>query len=76
MMAVVAEATLTVVGDEMEAEALCGLLRTSGIECYYRRSDVSAGIAAYGAGFTMAGPTAVIVNERDLEAARSLLPRS
>jgi hypothetical protein len=71
-----AEATLVVVGDEMEAEALCGLLRTNGIDCYYRRSDMSAGIAAYGAGFTIAGPTEVIVNESDLEAARQLLPRT
>ena len=37
------EATLTVVGDELEAEALCGLLRVNGIECSYRRTDVSAG---------------------------------
>ena len=70
-----AEATLTVVGDEMEAEALYGMLRTNGVECYYRRSDPSAAIAAYGAGFTIAGPTEVIVNEGDLEAARKLLPR-
>ena len=69
-----AEAPLTVVGDEMEAEVLCGMLRTNGIECYHRREGISAGISALAGGVTMAGPTAVIVNESDLEAARSLLP--
>ena len=65
--------TLTYVGDEMEAEVLCGLLRTNGIECSYRRSDVSAG-AAYGGGSPIAGPTEVLVHERDLAEARKLLP--
>jgi hypothetical protein len=46
--------TLTVVGDEMEAEALCGLLRTNGIECAYRRTNLSAG-AALSAGFCNRG---------------------
>jgi hypothetical protein len=67
--------TLTVVGDEMEAEALCGLLRTNGIECTYRRSDMSAGAGTFGGGFAMAGPTEVLVHKGDLEAARKLLPR-
>lgn len=67
--------TLTVVGDEMEAEALCGLLRTHGIECSYRRTDVSAGVGTFGGGFAMAGPTAVLVHEHDLAAARKLLRR-
>ena len=67
--------TLTVVGDEMEAEALCGMLRANGIECSYRRSDVSAGIGTIGGGFAMAGPTEVLVHERDLAAARTLLPK-
>lgn len=65
--------TLTVVGDEMEAEALCGLLRTSGIKCAYRRSDMSAGAGPYGGGFAIAGPTEVMVDESDVEAARKLL---
>ena len=40
--------TLTVVADEMEPEALCGLLRTDGIKCAYRRSDRSAAVGTYG----------------------------
>jgi hypothetical protein len=64
---------LTVVGDEMEAEALCGLLRTSEIKCAYRRSDMSAGAGTYGGGFAIAGPTEVLVDESDLNAARKLL---
>lgn len=67
--------TLTVVGDEMEAEALCGLLRTNGIKCNYRRTDMSAGAGTYGGGFAMAGPTEVLVDETDLDAARKLLKR-
>ena len=69
-----AEATLTVVGDELEAEALCGLLRTNGIECGYRRTDLAAGRADGSS--SMSGPTAIVVDEADLEAARELLPRS
>ena len=65
--------TLTFVGDEMEAEALCGLLRTNGIKCAYRRSNMSAGTGTYGGGSAIAGPTEVMVDENDLEAARQLL---
>jgi Putative prokaryotic signal transducing protein len=69
-----AAVTLTVVGDEMEAETLCGMLRASGIACSFRRTDTSAGIGTYGGGFSMAGPTEVLVDEKDLNAARELLP--
>jgi len=64
---------LTVVRDEMEAEMLCGLLRTSGIECTYRKTNSAAAISAETGGFAMAGPTAVFVHENDLDAARALL---
>jgi hypothetical protein len=64
---------LTIVADEMEAEALCGRLRTSGIKCGYRKTDSAAAISAYGGGFAMAGPTEVLVDERDLEEAQKLL---
>jgi hypothetical protein len=33
---------LTVVPDEGEAEMICGLLRTEGIACYHRVTDVSS----------------------------------
>jgi hypothetical protein len=65
--------TLAVVGDELEAEVLCGLLRTNGIKCSYRRSDMSAGAGTYGGGFAIAGPTEVLVGEADVEAARKLV---
>lgn len=66
-----AEATLTVVGGETEAETLCGLLRANGIECFHRQTDYAAGAADGGASW--AGPTDVVVNSEDLEAARKLL---
>ena len=66
---------LTVVSDEMEAEALCGRLRTSGIECGYRKTDTAAAISAFGGGFATAGPTEVLVDERDLGKAKKLLRR-
>jgi hypothetical protein len=69
----VAEATLTVVAGETVAETLCGLLRANGIECFYRQTDYAAGAADGGASWV--GPTEVVVNESDLEAARKLLPR-
>lgn len=67
--------TLTVVRDEMEAEMLCGLLRSNGIECTYRKSNTAAAISSESGGFAMAGPTEVLVHEPDLDAARRLLER-
>ena len=64
---------LTVVGNEMEAEMLCGLLRAHGITCNHRKTDSAAGIGAESGGFAMAGPTEVLVSESDLDAARKLL---
>jgi hypothetical protein len=66
--------TLTVVGDELEAETLCGLLRVNGIDCSYRRTDVAAGRADGSS--SMSGPTEILVSDADLEAARELLPKS
>jgi hypothetical protein len=66
---------LTVVRDELEAEALCGLLRTNGIACFYRKSNVAGAIGAESGGFAIAGPTEVLVSERDLDDARELLSR-
>jgi Putative prokaryotic signal transducing protein len=69
----VAAVRLTIVPDEMAAEVLCGRLRSSGIECTHRKTDVAAGSGTYGGGFSMAGPTEVLVDERDLDEARKLL---
>jgi len=70
----VSAVTLTVVGGEMEAEEVCGLLRSNGIKCAYRRSNPSSGAGGYGGGFAIPGPTEVLVDEADLEDARKLLP--
>jgi hypothetical protein len=67
------EVTLTVVAGETEAETLCGLLRANGIDCFHRQTDYAAGAADGGASWT--GPTEVVVDAEDLEAARKLLPR-
>ena len=61
---------LTVVGGEEEAELLCGLLRSAGLECGYR--DTQA-IDSPLEDFTAAGPREILVKESDLEVARQLL---
>lgn len=69
-----APATLTIVPDEMAAEIVCGRLRSSGIDCMYRRTDLASASGTFGGGYSMAGPTEVLVDERDLAEARKLLP--
>ena len=64
---------LTVVANEQEAEIVCGLLRSSGIECAYRDTEA---IDSPMEDFIAAGPREVLVHEVDLEAARALLPDS
>ena len=64
---------LTVVPEETEAELLCGLLRSNGIECAYRDTDA---IDSPIEDFIAAGPREVLVYEADLETARALLPAS
>ena len=64
------EVRLTVVGDEMEAAVICGLLTTEGIACDQRRTDAGAGAwEATGSG----GPREILVAPSDLERARALL---
>jgi hypothetical protein len=64
---------LTVVENEPEAEILCGLLRSAGIECSFRETDA---IDSELEDFTPAGPREILVHPSDLEDARSLLPKS
>jgi hypothetical protein len=59
-----------VVSDEPEAELVCGLLRSAGIECAYRDTEA---IDSPLEDFTAAGPREILVREKDLEAARALL---
>ena len=63
---------LTVV-DGSEAEVICGLLRSAGIACNHRQTDV--GIATWeSTGF--GGPGEVLVGEHDLEAAKKVVTGS
>jgi hypothetical protein len=65
------EVVLTVVADEPEAEIVCGLLRTAGLECGYRDTEA---IDSPLENFTAAGRREILVRASDLEAARALLP--
>jgi Putative prokaryotic signal transducing protein len=61
---------LTVVGNDVEAEVVCGLLRGAGIACNHRPSAASGGPwEALGTG----GPREVLVAPEDLEAAQRIL---
>ena len=59
-----------VVSDEPEAEIVCGLLRSAGIECGHRDTDA---IDSSLEDFTAVGPREILVHQSDLEAARALL---
>jgi Putative prokaryotic signal transducing protein len=62
---------LTVVSSEQEAEVVCGLLRSAGIECGYRDTEA---IETAMEDFTAAGPREILVHAADVENARALLP--
>ena len=64
---------VTVVSGETEAEVVCGLLRSAGIECAYR--DTQA-IDSPLEDFIASGPREILVREADVEAARALLEAS
>jgi hypothetical protein len=64
--------TLTVVRDELEAEMVCGKLRANGIACSYRKTDFAAG--AWTGSLASGGPIAVLVEGKDITAARRLIP--
>lgn len=61
---------LKVVSDETEADIVCGLLRSAGLECGYRDTEA---IDSSLEDFTAAGPREILVHASDLEAARALL---
>ena len=62
---------VTTVANEIEAEMVCGLLRTEGIAATQRRTDFAAGAAD--ASTTAAGPREIYVPAEELERARELL---
>jgi len=59
-----------VVSGTSEAEIVCGLLRSSGIECGYRDTEA---IDSPLEDFMAAGAQEVLVHASDLEAAKELL---
>lgn len=59
-----------VVSDETEADIVCGLLRSAGMECGYRDTEM---IESSLEDFTASGPREILVHAADLEAARALL---
>ena len=61
---------LKVVSGESEAQVVCGLLRSAGIECGYRDTEA---IDSPLEDFMAAGPREILVASADLEAARALL---
>jgi hypothetical protein len=61
---------LKVVSGESEAEVVCGLLRSAGIECGYRETEA---IDSPLEDFIAAGPREVLVHESDLAAAKELV---
>jgi hypothetical protein len=63
-------AVVDVVSSEAEAEMLCGLLRTAGIESMHRLTDRGAGAFE---GMPVGGPREILVREEDLGAAREVL---
>jgi hypothetical protein len=60
---------LDVVATEQEAEVICGLLRSTGIECLTRQTNVGAGASE---GLTVVGPYEVVVRAEDLDVAREV----
>jgi Putative prokaryotic signal transducing protein len=64
---------LTTVSSEPEAEAICGLLGSAGIECAYRDTEE---IGTPLEDFIASGPREILVHAEDLEAARAALPSS
>ncbi len=64
---------MTVVSSESEADVVCGLLRSAGIECAYRESEAIDSLLEE---FTPAGPREILVRASDLDTARELLARS
>ena len=61
---------VTTVSDEVEAEVVCGLLRSAGIECAHR---VTKEMDSPLHGITSDGPREILVPESDLDTARALL---
>jgi hypothetical protein len=57
------------VNDETEAEVVCGLLRSAGIECGYRATEETDSLLDNFGG----GPREILVREADVGAAQEVL---
>jgi Putative prokaryotic signal transducing protein len=66
-------AVVDVVPNPAEAELLCGLLRSAGIQCTYRLTNQGAGAFE---GIPGVGAQEVVVRADDLESAREVLAQS
>jgi len=64
------QVVVTVVSGEPEAEIVCGLLRSAGIECAYRDTEA---IDSPLEDFIEAGPREIVVHAADVEAAKELI---
>jgi hypothetical protein len=64
-------AVLQVVGSEVEADIVLGLLRSEGIEAIAQKTNLAVGMADASA--SGAGPREIVVREADLERAREVL---
>jgi len=69
-MAVDDAVVVKVVSGESEAQVVCGLLRSAGIECAYRDTDAIDNSLE---DFMPAGAREILVHQADLEAAKELL---
>ena len=65
------EVVVRVVSGEPEAELACGLLRSAGIDCFYRDTEA---IDSPLEDFTAAKQREIVVRSSDADAARQLLP--
>jgi hypothetical protein len=62
---------VAVAPNEAEAEVICGLLRTDGIKCFYRQTDIAQ--AVYEGSVPSAGWQEVVVATEDAARAREIL---
>ncbi len=61
---------LKVVGGEQEAEIVCGLLRSAGLECGYRDTDA---LDSQLEDFIAAGAREILVHAAEIDDARAVL---
>jgi hypothetical protein len=61
---------VTTVAGETEAEVVCGLLRSNGIDCGHRVTEATDSLLE---GLASDGPRVVLVPRSEFEAARALL---